>query len=269
MPFRVADSNSQVELWSPVYVDALILRDRDTNGDGTLDERLWVVQDANYNVTALFDNAGNVVERYIYDPFGQVTVLTASWAVRSASAYAWVHLHQGGRFDATSGLYHFRNRDYSPTLGRWTSLDPLSYAAGDVNLYRSHGNDPINSLDPSGLDEIVIEGNSVYFERRYYVTLWKNGGTYWIGTLIEHEGVRYVQHGQYWVPLDEVEEAIERTFTVAYGGERREDPNKITEWFRKNNVRVSGIVKSLGHHIDGIPQYSDEEKKQVKKALPN
>jgi hypothetical protein len=62
-----------------VYVDALVLRDRDTNGDGTLDERRWVVQDANYNVTALFDNSGNVVERYVYDPFGSVTVLDANW----------------------------------------------------------------------------------------------------------------------------------------------------------------------------------------------
>jgi hypothetical protein len=39
----------------------------------------------------------------------------------------------------------------SPTLGRWTSHDPLSYAAGDVNLYRTVGNNPLNSLDPSGL----------------------------------------------------------------------------------------------------------------------
>jgi hypothetical protein len=43
------------------------LRGRDSNGDGTLDERLYVVQDANYNVTALFDNSGNIVERYVYD----------------------------------------------------------------------------------------------------------------------------------------------------------------------------------------------------------
>jgi hypothetical protein len=49
-------------------------------------------------------------------------------------------------------LYVFR--DYSPTLGRWTSLDPLSYAAGDVNLYRTVGNNPLNSLDPSGLDDV-------------------------------------------------------------------------------------------------------------------
>jgi RHS repeat-associated protein len=140
-------------VWSPVYVDALVLRDRDTNGDGTLDERLWVVQDANYNVTVLFDNSGNVVERYIYDPFGSVTVLDTDWTERSGgSEYAWHYLHQGGRFDDVSGLYHFRYRDYSPTLGRWTSLDPLGYAAGDVNLHRTVFNAPTVYTDPSGLE---------------------------------------------------------------------------------------------------------------------
>jgi RHS repeat-associated protein len=139
-------------VWSPVYVDVLVLRDRDTNGDGTLDERLWVVQDANYNVTALFDNSGSVVERYAYDPFGQVTVLDADFNLKSGgSDYAWSHLHQGGRFDSVSDLYHFRHRDYSPTLGRWTRLDPIRYAAGDMNLYRGLGNSPVNRVDPSGL----------------------------------------------------------------------------------------------------------------------
>jgi RHS repeat-associated protein len=115
-----------------------------------LDQRLYVVQDANYNVTALFDNSGNVVERYVYDPFGQATVLDAGWSERAASAFAWVYLHQGGRFDATSGLYHFRHRDYSPILGRWTSLDPIRYAAGDVNLYRTVFNALTVYTDPSG-----------------------------------------------------------------------------------------------------------------------
>jgi YD repeat-containing protein len=62
-----------------------VLRDRDTNGDGTLDERLWVLQDANYNVVALLDNSGNVVERYAYDPFGQVTVLELRFHTLSGS----------------------------------------------------------------------------------------------------------------------------------------------------------------------------------------
>jgi len=143
-------------VWSPVYVDALVLRDRDSNGDGTLDQRLYVMQDANYNITAIFDNAGTIVERYVYDPFGQVTVLATDWSERAASDFAWHYLHQGGRFDATSGLYHFRHRDYSPTLGRWTSLDPIRYEAGDVNLYRYVGNTPTVFTDPSGLDKFWL-----------------------------------------------------------------------------------------------------------------
>src|SRR5205814_5845974 len=62
-------------VWSPVYVDALVLRDRSTANNGTLDERLWVQQDANYNVTALINGSGSVVERYAYDPYGKRTVL--------------------------------------------------------------------------------------------------------------------------------------------------------------------------------------------------
>ena len=42
-------------------------------------------------------------------------------------------------------------RDYFPTLGRWTSLDPLGYDAGDINLYWALGNNPAHGTDPSGL----------------------------------------------------------------------------------------------------------------------
>ena len=65
-----------------------MLRDRDTDGDGSFDERLWAVQDANYNITAIFDNAGHVVERYVYDHFGSVKVLAPAWSTRSASAFS-------------------------------------------------------------------------------------------------------------------------------------------------------------------------------------
>src|SRR5207302_1864598 len=101
-------------VWSPVYVDALVERDRDPTGGGTLSERLYVQQDANWNVTALLNTSGSVVERYIEDPYGLVTFLNASWVTLGGSAYAWVYLHQGGRLDSVSGLYNFRHRDLSP-----------------------------------------------------------------------------------------------------------------------------------------------------------
>jgi uncharacterized protein RhaS with RHS repeats len=43
---------------------------------------------------------------------------------------------------------------YSPTQGRFTTIDPTGFQAGDVNLYRFVGNDPTNRVDPSGLAEV-------------------------------------------------------------------------------------------------------------------
>ena len=142
---RVNGSGKYRYVWSPVYVDAMILRDR---LDAT--ERIWVQQDANFNVTAITDNSGVVLERYVYDSYGKATVLNASWTAMSGSGYAWQYLHQGGRLDATSGLYYFRNRDYSPTLGRWATMDPINFSGRDNNLYRFVANNPEIFVDPNG-----------------------------------------------------------------------------------------------------------------------
>jgi RHS repeat-associated protein len=141
-------------VWSPVYVDALVLRDRDTGG-GTLSERLWVQQDADWNVTALVNGSGSVVERYVYDPYGTSSVLSASWATLSSSAYAWIYGHQGGRLDTTTELYYFRNRDLSPALDRWGQVDPSGFGGGDVNLYRDESNSTPLATDPLGLMTII------------------------------------------------------------------------------------------------------------------
>jgi RHS repeat-associated protein len=53
-------------------------------------------------------------------------------------------------FDAETGLYFNRARYLDPTTGRWTTQDPLGFAAGDANLYRYVGNTPTLLVDPSG-----------------------------------------------------------------------------------------------------------------------
>jgi hypothetical protein len=47
-------------------------------------------------------------------------------------------------------LYYNRARYLDPTTGRWTTQDPLGFAAGDANLYRYVGNTPTLATDPSG-----------------------------------------------------------------------------------------------------------------------
>jgi RHS repeat-associated protein len=58
----------------------------------------------------------------------------------------------GRERDGVSGLQYNRARWYDPSSGRWASLDPLGFDAGDANLYRYVGNSPTNATDPSGLN---------------------------------------------------------------------------------------------------------------------
>ena len=141
-------------LWSIDYVDAMVARV--DYASGTVTAKYNVTYDANWNVTTILVNSNSgasIQERYTYDPYGSVTILAPNGTVRSSSSYDWKYLHQTGRLDGDTGLYHFRNRDYSPTLGRWTRNDPIGFEAGDTNLYRYVGNGPVNGVDPSGLRE--------------------------------------------------------------------------------------------------------------------
>jgi RHS repeat-associated protein len=158
---KVSGDTDTRQVWSPVYVDELVLRERDTNtGLSGLEERVYVVQDANHNVTALVSISGTVLQRFVYDPYGQATVLDASWG-STTDGYAWRYLHQGGRFDAAVGLYSFRFRDYDPVLGRWTVMDPIGFTAGDVNWYRYESNTPVVGSDWSGLKFYATVGDKV------------------------------------------------------------------------------------------------------------
>jgi hypothetical protein len=40
---------------------------------------------------------------------------------------------------------------FSPNLGRWLQQDPIGYAGGTADLYQMEGDNPINRIDPSGL----------------------------------------------------------------------------------------------------------------------
>ena len=48
------------------------------------------------------------------------------------------------------------NSDYDPTIGRWTTKDPIGFAGGDTNLYAYVGNDPVTGIDPTGMSRLVF-----------------------------------------------------------------------------------------------------------------
>jgi RHS repeat-associated protein len=151
---------SQQYVWGLGGVDSLVLRDSYSGGVKT--QRLYAQQDANGDVTALINTSGVVQERYLYDPYGSVTVTDANYVQRSGnqSSFGWQFLFQAGRLDAVTGWYAFRNRDLIPSEGRWAERDPWGLAAGDPNIYRFVENSPTAYIDPFGLDDDTVMGMS-------------------------------------------------------------------------------------------------------------
>ncbi|MBI2481366.1 MAG: hypothetical protein HYV60_22830, partial [Planctomycetia bacterium] len=158
------DSSTDPErqhIWGLEYVDQLVLRDRDTTdpANGTLDERVYAHQDANWNVTALVDGSGDAVGRYLYEPYGDGLIMDGGFSA-PASDWDMPYTFSARRLDNESGLYYYRNRYYNSQLGEFISRDPVGFTE-DTNQYRYMQsvtepyvyvrNKPINLNDPSGL----------------------------------------------------------------------------------------------------------------------
>ncbi len=97
------------------------------------------------SIRELVDNAGNIQEQLSYTPDGQVIRIKST--VLSAFEYAGYYAHSASKLNLTLA------RQYSPTLGRWLSRDPV----GGANLYNYVGNEPINNVDSLGLDRETAE----------------------------------------------------------------------------------------------------------------
>lgn len=57
---------------------------------------------------------------------------------------------------AETALYYYRARTYDPKTGRFLQQDPLPPMPGSMNPFLYVSNNPINSVDPSGLVTILV-----------------------------------------------------------------------------------------------------------------
>jgi RHS repeat-associated protein len=97
------------------------------------------------NTIGISDPLGNMVNKYAYDEFGKV--LSQEEAVENPFKY----VGQFGVMDEGNGLFYMRARYYDPEVGIFISKDPIGFAGG-LNLYGYVQNNPVNLIDPEGLE---------------------------------------------------------------------------------------------------------------------
>ena len=98
---------------------------------------------------ALTDSSGTIAWKASNTPFG-LTVVTVDTLPDHFTAR-----FPGQYSDTDTSFYYNYFRDYDPELGRYIQSDPIGLAGG-INTYAYVGGNPINAIDPLGLDYVFI-----------------------------------------------------------------------------------------------------------------
>jgi RHS repeat-associated protein len=95
----------------------------------------------------LTDDAQTIAWKAVFTPFGE--------AVASIEIVGNPFRFPGQYYDAETGLHYNYFRYYNPQTGRYITPDPIGLEGG-INLFVYVGENPVNWIDPEGLDVLFV-----------------------------------------------------------------------------------------------------------------
>ena len=102
------------------------------------------------DVEEIYSAEGMLVGKYSYTAFGECEIETDENGIATKNPIRY----RGYYFDEETGFYYLKTRYYDPVVGRFITIDDVSYLAPDtingLNLYAYCGNNPVMRVDENG-----------------------------------------------------------------------------------------------------------------------
>ncbi len=138
------------------------------------------------STVAMTDSTQVMVNKYAYDPFGNVVNQV------EAVSQPFKFVGQYGVMTEPNGFYYMRARYYDPEVGRFISEDPSGFEGGDVNLCAYASNNPVLLIDPLGLE--IIYNNYKISDYRVHIALISLDSALPYSDIIVTGGDRYIDN---------------------------------------------------------------------------
>ena len=185
----------------------------------------------------VLDEEGDIKEYYDYYPYGMTQRENIAGVEKAKYKFTGKELDEEGELD----WYSFKKRYYNPKVGMWTSPDPLSQLRPSISPYAYCGNNPVDRIDPFGLDWIPHynkEGNLRYYEWDEPVVCRASANSWWEGWGAE-----------YGSPPGEIAKStwFDRNFPLA----TQNDP-----WLYRSIRGTGNLRQDMDRFVVGVPALS-------------
>ncbi len=132
-----------------IYGNSQIIAQYDSDWRSENTNKYFYQHDRLGSVRQIIDASGNVKNRYIYRPFGEIYSDSHDFEETISNPFKFA----GQYLDSEINEYYLRARQYDPYIGRFTSRDPVRGKFKEprtLHVYLYCLNDPVNKLDPEG-----------------------------------------------------------------------------------------------------------------------
>lgn len=139
-------------------------------------------KDAQGNVIALIGENGAIVARYLYDAWGNVSVVDNNGTLISDSNHIGnvnPFRYRAYYYDTETKLYFLKTRYYDPEIGRFVTIDGIQFLTSKVsnglNLYSYCYNNPVYYIDKTGTSPEVSTEVDIWSLYNFKNYIWRSG----------------------------------------------------------------------------------------------